>query len=176
MTEAIFWELIDAGKKEFPGNFHRQTSLLVDLLLDFSVDDIGLFNHFLLDKSDELATAEIFAAFYIVFHEEPSSLFYFNFRVWLIGQGSETFRQIGKNPGIIDRLVGKSDKAMIMDQSLSDVARIAAWIKTRKKDPDLLDPNRNPRDVSIPITENEILNNYRPEFPRLMETFWPEEL
>lgn len=170
MTEPIFWELIEIARERTLGDFEEQTALLVDFLLDFTLDDISDFAHFLREKVDDLASTETFAAFYFLFDGEPSASYYFNFRVWLVAQGRSFFEEVLESPYFLDLLIGQGDKEIIRGQAFSHVPHLAYFVKTRRQD--FPDPGfRESAEVEIPITEAEIISRFAGRYPRLKTMF-----
>jgi Protein of unknown function (DUF4240) len=103
MDDADFWKLIEKSFKNADGDYNKQKTSLTKLLKKEEIKDIVRFNNKFFSLMDIANENRLFSAVSLV-HPDCGDDCFIDFRVWLIGQGKETFFKVLGNPDELSKL------------------------------------------------------------------------
>jgi hypothetical protein len=153
MDTETFWKSIDSTRDASGGDISKQADILVNLLVQLSIDEILSYETIMDDLIDEAYTASLWDAAYIIGCGCGDDGFK-DFRGWLIAHGKEVYKKAIADPESLVELIDINEDAQ--EGNLLYVAATAYEQKTG---------------YPMPIMESKLS---RP-LPQLKGTSWAEE-
>lgn len=132
MTEAQFWETIDASRD---ADEDRQLQKLGKHLQKLSTEQIVAFENTFRSVFDRAYRHDLWGAAYVI-NGGCSDDGFMDFRYWLIAQGSEVYQAASKEPDCL------ADHIKVNDAAFEDFAYVAADVYEKKADNMLPDYGR----------------------------------
>jgi Protein of unknown function (DUF4240) len=105
-----FWRLINTTREASGGNVSRQVDLIVEILIDRSIDEIFTYEKIMDDLLDRAYDAELWDAADIIGCGTGDDGFW-DFRAWLIAQGRQVYENALADPESLVDLVDIDDDA-----------------------------------------------------------------
>ena len=103
-----FWKLIDTTRAASNSDVSKQADLLVELLVQHSVDEILSYEMNMDELLDKAYDAALWDAAYIIGCGCSDDGFW-DFRAWLIAQGQEVYDNALANPESLETLIDVND-------------------------------------------------------------------
>jgi hypothetical protein len=159
MEDGLFWSIIDKSRKKAKGNFEKQKTILIELLLELESKSIVMFNNKFLSLIDAANYDKLFVAANLIKPHCGEECFV-DFRSWLIGQGKQSFFRMVSEP---DNLAELKLDATIRWDGLQECA---------------VDAYKDLNKAEIPVTFKRA-NNYSSlpkwgENPKLVKKYLPK--
>jgi hypothetical protein len=105
-----FWKLMDTTREASGGDISKQVNLIVEILIDRSIDEIFAYEKIMDDLLDKAYDAELWDAADIIGCGTGDDGFW-DFRAWLIAQGREVYENALADPESLVDLVDIDDDA-----------------------------------------------------------------
>lgn len=133
MNSDMFWELIEKAKQEANGSIEKQTTILIDILSGFKLNDIIEFQALYVKKQDEAYRLLLWEACEFITCGGGEQNF-LNFRAWLISQGKDVFSKALENPDSLHNILDSESREDANYELFSYIAAEAYEAKTEGKE------------------------------------------